>query len=209
MEDILKQTLIGVKKIEEANKAIVLIHGRGANADDILSLTKYFPLTDYFIAAPEAKNNSWYPYSFMSATADNEPYLTQSLNIISDLVRYIETAGIKSENIYFLGFSQGACLTLEYLARNARQYGGAIAFTGGLIGETLNLSNYSGSFNQTPIFIGTSNPDPHVPVQRVRESSLILQDMGANVQEEIYEYMGHTITLPEIEAAKSFIFKTN
>ena len=110
------------------------------------------------------------------------------------------------ENIYFLGFSQGACLTLEFIARNAAKYGGAVAFTGGLIGDKIYKENYTGNFNHMPVFIGTSNPDPHVPVDRVKASTLVLQSMGAIVTEKVYDRMGHTIIQEEINQANSLIF---
>jgi phospholipase/carboxylesterase len=142
----------------------------------------------------------------MAPVASNEPWLTSALQLLSTIVREIDAAGIEKQNIYFLGFSQGACLTLEFVARNAARYGGVIAFTGGMIGEKINASNYKGDFGGMPVFIGTSDPDPHVPVSRVKETTRILTEMHANVNEKVYPMMGHTITIEEIEEAKRVVF---
>jgi phospholipase/carboxylesterase len=167
--------------LANAKGALVLLHGRGGTAQNIISLAGEFNLTDMAIIAPQATNNSWYPYSFMSPVADNQPALDSALTVIGEAVNDIVAAGIAPANIYFAGFSQGACLTLEYVARSAQQYGGAIAFTGGLIGRELETANYKGDFAGTPILISTGDPDPHVPVTRVEESATILKDLGANV----------------------------
>ena len=204
-----KKILSSGKKLEEAEKALVMIHGRGANAHDILSLANYLPVNDFALLAPEATGNTWYPYSFMAPVSQNEPWLSSSLQVIKDIVNDINAAGITSENIYFLGFSQGACLTLEFVARNAVKYGGVVAFTGGLIGETIDKKNYTGDFNNTPVFIGSSNPDPHVPVDRVNESTKILKGMNAAVTQKVYNGMGHTISQDEIDLANALVFNSN
>src|SRR5258708_32794896 len=146
------------------------------------------------------------PYSFMAPASQNEPWLSSSLNLIKDLVNEITEKGITSENIYFLGFSQGACLTLEFVARNAAKYGGVVAFTGGLIGDSIHLGNYTGDFNKTPIFIGSSNPDPHVPVQRVYETASVLINMNGVVTQKLYNDMEHTISPDEIIKANKLVF---
>ena len=133
-----KKILRAGKKTGEAEKALIMIHGRGANAHDILSLADYLQVKNFALLAPEATNNTWYPYSFMAPVQQNEPWLSSSLEVIKELVKDINAEGIISENIYFLGFSQGACLTLEFVARNAMRYGGVVAFTG-----RLNWGNYS------------------------------------------------------------------
>ena len=201
-----KNIIVGGKAIEEASKALIMLHGRGANANDILSLADYLNVKDFAILAPEAANNTWYPYSFMAPVSQNEPWLSSSLNLLNDLVNDITTKGFNSENIYFLGFSQGACLTLEFVARNARRYGGIVAFTGGLIGDRVYTENYTGDFNKTPIFIGSSNPDPHVPVQRVNETTKVLQNMNAVVTKKLYNGMAHTISQDEIDMANTIVF---
>ena len=201
-----KKIVAAGKNLEDAEKALIMIHGRGANANDILSVADYLNINDFALLAPEATNNTWYPYSFMAPASQNEPWLTSSLNLIKDLVNEITEKGITSENIYFLGFSQGACLTLEFVARNAAKYGGVVAFTGGLIGDSIHLENYTGDFNKTPIFIGSSNPDPHVPVQRVYETAKVLKNMNATVTQKLYNDMGHTISQDEIDMADKFVF---
>ncbi|MBS0288384.1 MAG: dienelactone hydrolase family protein [Proteobacteria bacterium] len=194
------------KNLNEAKKALVMIHGRGAYAEDMLSLAGYFNVKDYALLAPQATNNSWYPYSFLAIPKKNKPELTSALNLLSEIVTDINQQGIVSDNIYFLGFSQGACLMLEFITRNARKWGGAVAFTGGLIGDKIYTENYKGDFNGTKIFIGSSNPDAHVPVERVFETVELLKNMHANVTEKIYEGMGHTINQDEIAKANELIF---
>ena len=194
------------KLVAEAQKAMILVHGRGADAQDILSLASYFPVKEFALYAPEATGNTWYPYSFMAPVASNEPWLTSALQLMSQMVGEIEMAGIEKQHIYFLGFSQGACLTLEFVARNATRYGGVIAFTGGLIGEKINTENYKGDFEGMPLFIGTSDPDPHVPVTRVKDTTRQLTSMNAQVTEKVYPMMGHTITQEEIREANKVVF---
>jgi len=190
-----------------AKKALIMLHGRGANAEDILSLAENLDVTDYLLSAPQASGNSWYPNSFLAIPRNNEPWLSSALDLVHTVVGGFIKQGIKKEKIYFLGFSQGACLTLEYTARNADKYGGIVAFTGGLIGDKIYKENYRGDFINTPVFIGTSNPDFHVPVERVRESANIFRNMGADLTEKIYPNMGHTINQDEINHANRLIFK--
>jgi phospholipase/carboxylesterase len=194
------------KPINEAGKALILLHGRGGNAEDILSLSSYFNLNDYALIAPQATNHTWYPFSFMMSPAQNEPWLSSALSLIKELVDDLNKGGIESENIYFSGFSQGACLTLEFIARNATRYGGVAAFTGGLIGDRIYTENYKGDFKNTPVFIGTGNPDPHIPVERVHATTNILKNMNAAVVEKVYTNMGHTINEDEIRNANALIF---
>lgn len=194
------------KKLEEAGKVLIMLHGRGASAEDILSLSSYFKLdNDFAIIAPQATNHTWYPYSFLAEPSQNEPFLSSAIDLLNNIVTDIVSKGVAKEKIYFLGFSQGACLTLEFVTRNATRWGGAIAFTGGLIGDKLYAEKYKGDFAGTPIFIGTSDPDFHVPVQRVKDSTILLTNMNANVKEMIYKDMGHTIIQEEIEWAKKWV----
>jgi len=188
-----------------AKKALVMLHGRGAQAEDILALADHLKIADFALAAPQAAGNTWYPYSFMAPTAQNEPWLSASLQLVSQTVARIIENGISKEHIYLLGFSQGACLTLEFAARNAARYGGIIAFTGGLIGKEINTTNYPGSFRETPVFIGTSDPDFHVPVERVDASAEILTKMGAAITKKVYKNMGHTINQDEIMMANNIL----
>jgi len=194
------------KNIAEATRALIMVHGRGGNAGDILSLAGYFNVKEYVLVAPQATNNSWYPNSFLAPPKNNEPWLSSALEVLNETVKEITEAGITTDHIYFLGFSQGACLTLEYVTRNASKYGGIVAFTGGLIGDKIYPENYSGNFENTPVFIGSSNPDPHVPANRVYATSNILKAMNANVIEKLYDNMGHTINDDEIEMANKVVF---
>ncbi len=193
--------------VAEAKAALVMLHGRGGGAADIIRLGKVFNLSDTAIYAPEATNNSWYPYSFMVPEQQNQPALNSALEQIEALVKDIEAAGIAPEHIYFAGFSQGACLTLEYVARNAKRYGGAVAYTGGLIGEKLVTERYNGDFNGTPILITTGDRDPHVPLSRVEESVEVLKKLGAEVTLKVYPGKPHSIWQEEIELAQSVVFK--
>jgi len=193
--------------LQEAGKALIMIHGRGGSANDILSLARHLNVQDYALVAPQATNNSWYPQSFLAPLEQNEPYLSSALALLSKTVDTIEAQGIAKENIYFMGFSQGACLALDFTTRNASKYGGIAAFTGGLIGDAVYPDHYNGNFNGTPVFIGTSDPDFHVPVQRVHDTTTLMQSMGANVTEKVYPNMGHTISQDEIDLANKLIFK--
>lgn len=193
----------------QAKGALVMLHGRGGTAANIMSIARELNVNDFIIYAPQATHNSWYPYSFMAPDEQNQPALNSALETINQLVEQIKADGIPAEKIYFLGFSQGACLTLEYITRNAQAFGGAVAFTGGLIGEQINLTNYKGDFNGTPVLITTGNPDPHVPLTRVEESVDMLKQHGANVTLKVYPGRPHTISMDEVELANEVIFKNS
>lgn len=186
--------------------AMILLHGRGSGAEDILSLADQLQIRDFLLIAPQATNHSWYPNSFLAPLLANEPALSSSMALIHKLVADTINRGIARENIYFLGFSQGACLALEYTARHAARYGGIIAFTGGLIGDKIHSENYKGNFHGTPVFIGSANNDFHVPVHRVYETGHILKNMGADLTEKIYYNMGHTVNQDELDQVNHFIF---
>lgn len=194
------------KDLQEADKALIMIHGRGGSNKDIIALSTQLKVTDFALVAPQATNNTWYPYSFMAPPSQNEPWLSSALDLLKGVVDDLKGNGFKTENIYFLGFSQGACLTLEFVTRNAKRYGGVAAFTGGLIGNKIYSENYTGDFEDTPVFIGTGNPDAHVPVGRVHESTLILKNMNANVLEKVYDNRAHTISQDEIDRVNEFVF---
>lgn len=201
-----KHVLVKGKKLGEADKVLIMVHGRGANAEDILSLAAHLNVEEYTLMAPQATGNTWYPYSFLAPTVNNEPWLSSALEVLGSILKDVNESGITSSNTYFLGFSQGACLTLEFAARNAQRFGGIVAFTGGLIGDRINESNYVGDFDMTPVFIGSSDPDPHVPVARVQQTTGILKKLNANVNEKIYPNMGHTVSENEIEIVNNTIF---
>ncbi len=197
-----KEVVAGGSSLKDAKKALILLHGRGARADGFIQITNELDdLPDFVFLAIQAIHNTWYPHSFMAPVAQNQPQLDASLDGIAEVVRNLGEVDIKPKDIYFMGFSQGACLTLEYVAQNAQKYGGVVALTGGLIGQHLDLAKYSGNFEKTPIFIGSSDFDPHVPESRIEESVKILNDMNANVVKKIYKDMGHTINQDEMNMA--------
>ena len=203
-----KNIVTAGKELSATSKVLIMLHGRGGSAEDILGFATHLNVADFTLFAPEATNNTWYPYSFMAPPKENEPWLSSALGLIKDLVGDIQNKGVPAENIFFTGFSQGACLTLEYVTRNANKYGGVAAFTGGLIGDKIYGENYKGDFQSTPVFIGSSNPDPHVPVERVYATTNILKGMNAVVTEKIYDNMGHTINEDEINNANKLVFKS-
>jgi len=200
-----KEIVYSGKALDEAKRALILIHGRGATAESMLPLADHLDLDDFAILAPQATRNTWYPYSFLMPADKNEPWLTGALDLLDDMVGDLTKKGFSSEQIYISGFSQGACLSLEFAARNARRWGGIMAFTGGLIGEEINTENYKGDFEGTPVFIGTSDPDPHIPVTRARDSARIIQSMNAQVKLEIYPDIGHTVIPEELDVANAFV----
>lgn len=189
--------------LAEARKVLVMLHGRGGHAGAFLELARNLNIstTEYALLAPQAIGNTWYPFGFMVPVQRNEPQLSLSLSAIAELLDDLDAFGLKPEDVYFLGFSQGACLMLEYCARHARRYGGLIAFTGGLIGQELDLARYKGNFAGTPVFLGASDHDPHVPESRVHETEATLRNLGANVLKKIYPGMGHAISPDELALA--------
>ena len=201
-----KNIITAGKKLSADGKVLILLHGRGGSAEDILSLVSYLEVKDFTIWAPQAANHTWYPYSFMAPPVQNEPGLSSALALLNELVSDLYSQGIASDRIYFAGFSQGACLALEFVTRHAAKYGGVVAFTGGLIGDRIYPENYSGDFQNTPVFIGTSNSDPHVPVERMYATVNILQRMHAAVTGKVYANMGHTIIQDEIDQANKLVF---
>lgn len=206
MSHEITNTLIAGKDLNEATSAMILIHGRGASAAGIMSLASELGVREHMaLLAPEATANTWYPYSFVAPVEANQPHLDSALKLIEDLVKSLNSKGISSENIYFVGFSQGACLTAEYIARNAQKYGAAFIYSGGLIGEKLALNNYQGSFEGMPIMIGCSDVDAHIPLQRVRETTAKLREMGAEVDEQIYPNGPHTVFADEITRSRAIL----
>lgn len=193
------------KALDNAQAAMILIHGRGAGAEDIMDLSLHLPHPDLVYLIPRAANHTWYPYSFLSPLGQNEPYLTSALQLIADIVSQIEGAGIAAEKIIIGGFSQGACLASEYAARHAQRYGGLLLFSGGLIGPPGTPRSYSGSLEGTPVFIGCSDVDFHIPLERVEETAEVLTNLGAAVNKKIYPNMGHTIIQDEIDQARLIV----
>ncbi len=189
----------------DAARAMVLLHGRGAPAEDILGLAGVLKLDDTAFVAPEAAGYSWYPLSFLAPMEANEPGLSSALARIGEVIEELGARGVEPERIVLLGFSQGACLALEYAARNPRRYGGIVGFSGGLIGPPGTPRDYPGSLAGTPIFLGCSDRDPHIPLERVRESTKVLKRLGADVMERIYPGMPHTVNDDELEHARRLV----
>lgn len=190
---------------EDAAGALVLLHGRGATAESILPLARELGRPELAVRAPQAAGRTWYPYSFLAPLEDNEPYLSSALELLEQVVDDLESEGVESSSIVLAGFSQGACLTLEFAARNARRWGGVLAFTGGLLGPPGTVHTYEGDFAGTPVFLGSADPDPHVPVERVHETAAVFERMGAQVETRIYPGMGHTVSRDEIERAREIL----
>lgn len=189
----------------QARLTIIVVHGRGADADDILSLAAELRMSDVAYLAPQAANNSWYPYTFLSPLEKNEPHLTSALNLISQLVATLNTQGIASDRIGLMGFSQGACLSLEFAARNAQRYAAVIGLSGGLIGPPGTPRDYSGSLDGTPVFLGCSDVDPHIPLERVHETAEVTKRLGGSVDERIYRGLGHTVNGDELKAVTALL----
>ncbi|MCB9008882.1 MAG: dienelactone hydrolase family protein [Ardenticatenaceae bacterium] len=193
------------KPLHEAQAAMILVHGRGATAQSILELAAVLPHPEMAYLAPQAAGNTWYPYSFLAPMPQNQPGLDSGLQAVAEAVAKVEAAGIPAEKIIIGGFSQGACLASEFVARNARRYGGLLVFSGGLIGPPGTPRNYDGSLAGTPVFIGCSDVDFHIPVERVEETAVTLTHLGAVVNKKIYPNMGHTIIQDEIDQALKIV----
>ena len=183
---------------EQARGSMILIHGRGSSAADILTLTSYFGRDDLLYLAPEAPSSQWYPLPFMAPLERNEPGITNGMHAINDAFAILAQNGIGPAQTVLLGFSQGACLALEYAARHAGRYGGVAGLSGGLIGPDGTPRAYDGSLESTPVFLGCSDVDAHIPLRRVHETREVFERMGADVTERIYPGMPHTINEDEI-----------
>ena len=199
------QVVTGGTPLARARGAIILTHGRGATAESILSLAPLLGAVDLAWLAPQAAGNSWYPYSFLSPIPQNEPGISSALQVLADLVAHIESEGIPANRITLLGFSQGACLTLEFAARNPRRFGALVGLSGGLIGPDDTPRTYPGSLDGTPVFLGCSDVDAHIPLARVHESATVLTRLGAAVDERIYPGMGHLVNDDEIAAVRGLL----
>jgi predicted esterase len=195
-------------KLDEASAVLILLHGRGATAEDILSLSTDLTQPGLAFLAPQAEDYSWYPNRFIFPIEQNEPYLSSALDLVDKIIKHVEDIGIPTEKIFIGGFSQGACLASEYIIRNPKKYGGLLVFSGGYIGP-LNIQRQpNGDLDGTPALLGCSDSDPHIPLQRVKETTALLEAMGAKVKEKIYPNMGHTIIDDEIELARDLISKS-
>jgi predicted esterase len=184
---------------------MVMVHGRGATAESILTLADELRVPDLAYLAPQAHGYAWYPYSFLAPMEQNEPGLSSGLATLGDLVERVGAAGIPPERTVLLGFSQGACLALEFAARYGRRLGGVVGLSGGLIGPSGTPREYAGTLAGTPIFLGCSDRDPHIPRERVDETARVLTGMGGKVTERIYPAMGHTVNEDEIEFVRELL----
>jgi len=191
--------------LEMADAAVVLVHGRGDSARGILTLAPELEAPRVTFIAPQATGFSWYPQSFLAPTDMNEPWLSSAFDRIGAATREVTSAGFSQEQTVLMGFSQGACLALEFAARNAGRYGGVVAFSGGLIGPEGTVFSYDGSLAGTPVFLGCSDVDPHIPRARVDESAAIMEGLGGEVEERIYPGMGHTVNTDELEWARALL----
>jgi phospholipase/carboxylesterase len=197
--------LIAGKPIQDAQAAMVLIHGRGSTAHNMLTLAAELSHPSFAYLAPQAAGDTWYPYSFLAPIASNEPGLSSALAVIGDVLKHLSAAGIPAERTFLLGFSQGACLALEFTARHARRYAGVVGLSGGLIGPDGILRDYSGSLADTPVFLGCSDVDPHIPRQRVQHSAEVLQRLGGEVTVRLYPNMGHTTNQDELDFVRDMM----
>jgi len=188
-----------------AQAAMLMVHGRGASAVDILSLSDQFDQSGFAYLAPQAAENTWYPNRFLVPLEDNEPWLSSALVFVGDVFAEIVKAGIPPERVMLLGFSQGACLTLEYAARNAQRYGGIVGLSGALIGPDDTPRDYKGSLAGTPVFLGCSDVDFHVPKERVHQTADVLRNLGGEVTERLYPNLDHSVNQDEIDFVRGMM----
>jgi phospholipase/carboxylesterase len=192
-------------KLASARAAMVMVHGRNATAESILALVQAIDTPGFAYLAPQAAGNTWYPNSFLSPIPSNEPGITSGLAAINDLLKRIVDSGVPLERTMLLGFSQGACLSLEYAARNARRYGGVVGLSGGLIGPDDTPRDYPGSFDATPVFLGCSDVDFHIPAKRVDETAHVFRKMGAKVTMKLYPGMDHIVNEDEVRRVRAMM----
>ena len=191
--------------LEQTHVAMILLHGRGATADSMLELAAQWDQPDFTYLAPQAAGNSWYPNSFLAPLASNEPFLSSALALLEDVLERMAQAGIPPERTMLYGFSQGACLALEFAARHARRYGGVVGLSGGLMGPDDNPRNYAGSLAGTPVFLGCGDNDPYIPRKRVRLSDEVLRRLGGEVTMRLYCGIGNTINQDEVETVRQMM----
>ncbi len=188
-----------------ARLCVILLHGRGSTASDILSLADELSLDDVLYLAPDAAGHTWYPYSFLQPLDRNQPHLDSALALVDRAIARLAAAGVPSARVALAGFSQGACLALEYAARHARRYAAIAGLSGGVIGPPGTPRFYEGSMEGTPVFLGCSSVDPHIPVERVHETADAFRALGAVVDERIYPGMGHVVNDEEIEVVRELL----
>ena len=191
--------------LSRAKAAMVLVHGRGATAQSMFPLADELAQPDFHYRALQAHNHTWYPNSFLVPKEQNQPGISSVIQVLYVVLEDLTAAGIPDEKVILLGFSQGACLASEFAARHPQKLGGVVAFSGGLIGPDIDASNYSGSMEQTPVFLGCSDVDPHIPKERVDKTGEIFDKLNADVTKRIYEGMGHTVNEDEIKAVRGMM----
>ncbi len=196
--NLARPVLLSGTPLEKAHAALVMIHGRGASARDILTLVPALDKPGFAYLAPEASDHVWYPRPFSAPIEANEPFLSASLTHIGEMMSHLAGAGLSPEKIILLGFSQGACLTLEYAARHAQRYGGVVGLSGGLIGPDSLERSDNGSLNGSPVFLGCSDADPFIPAYRVTQARDYLRRLGAATTVRLYPNLGHTTNDDEI-----------
>ncbi len=195
--------------LDRARAAMIMIHGRGATAESILMLAEEFKQMRFAHLAPQAAGGTWYPNRFLAPTASNEPWLSSALAVVDNVIEQVNAAGIPTERTMLLGFSQGACLALEYAARNAKLYGGVVGLSGGLIGAEDEPRRDAGNFNGTPIFLGCSDVDFHIPKERVEHAAKNLQGLGGEVTMRLYRNMDHTVNHDEVKFVRDMMAALN
>ena len=200
-----QQVLRAGAHLNDATSAVIAIHGRGASASDIIGIAQAIDAPAVTWVAPDAASHTWYPYSFLMPVEQNQQFLDSAISVVGGLLQHLEDSGIPPEKTVLLGFSQGACLVSEFVARHPRRYGGLVVFSGGLIGASIDPAKYSGSLEDMPIFGGCSDMDPHIPLERFQITGQVLADLGGAVDFREYPGMGHTINLDELSAAKALI----
>jgi len=193
-------------ELARAGAVLLLVHGRGGTAAGMLEMARaYLARPDLALVSPQAAHSTWYPFPFLAPVEENEPHLSSGLELLDRIVEHVEHTGIAAERLMLLGFSQGACLALEYAARRGRRFGGVVALSGGLIGSEVRQEDYIGDLDGMPAFLGCSDVDPHIPLTRFEESVAVLRAMGADVSERIYPGMGHTVNEDEIECVREML----
>jgi phospholipase/carboxylesterase len=198
-------TMTAGARLEDAEAAVVLVHGRGATAQSILQMADEFRREGVALLAPQAAGNEWYPNSFLAPVESNEPGRTSGLEAIAAAVDGAVAADIPVDRIMLLGFSQGACLASEFLARHPDRFGGLAALSGGLIGESIDPTEYDGDLEGTPVFLGCSDVDPHIPEERVHDTADVFERLGADVTTRIYEGMGHGVNEDELDFVSEMV----
>lgn len=191
--------------LSRAKAAMILVHGRGASAESMFPLAEEFAQPDVHYIAPQADGYTWYPYSFLAPIAQNEPGISSGMQALHDIIQHLTENGMPLEKIMLLGFSQGACLASEFMARHPGKYGGLAVLSGGLIGPAINAENYGGSLEGTPVFLGCSDVDSHVPKERIDETEAILSQLNADVTKRIYPGMGHLVNEDEVKFVRGML----